>query len=288
MTPSAFSYARPASLTETIALVSEHTTDARILAGGQSLIPLLAQRSLRPRLVIDITRLAGLDRIELQSDHVRMGALVRQEQARLSPVVRADVPALAAALNWVASPVIRERGTVIGNLALNAPGTELPAVAIALGATFVVRDATGERLVAAMDLLGPDRRLDSGSMITHMLWPRATGPGAFYEVARRDGHAPVVGAMAQLNRDQCRIGLCGVAAVGTACHALAREVFVRQPGVPDLAEIDTLLDQDLAGLNASASRLGDAFVDAEYRREVAPIVIQRALDAMRRDRGALS
>lgn len=271
MTPSAFRYARPGSVNEAATLLGEHAADARVLAGGQSLIPLLVQRSIRPRLVIDINRIPHLDRIEIFPDHIRMGALVRQEQARLSPVIREYVCGLSEALEWVASPVIRERGTVVGNLVANVPGAELPAVAIALGARFAVLDRTGERLVAAPDLLGPSCRIAPDALVTHVLWPRSPGHGGFYEVARREGHAPVVGAMIALSQNGCRVGLCGVAATGIACPAVARAIFIHFPTAPPLTEIDQLLDRDLA-----VPVLGNAFVSAEYRREVAPVVIQRA------------
>src|SRR5260370_40495341 len=138
LTPSGFSYAGPGSLDEVVALLGDYGADARVLAGGQSLIPLLAQRAVRPRLVIDINRIPDLDRIEIRPDHIRMGALVRQEQARLSSAVRDEVCGLSEALDWVASPVIRERGTVVGNLDANTPGAELPAAPAARTTTLAV------------------------------------------------------------------------------------------------------------------------------------------------------
>jgi CO/xanthine dehydrogenase FAD-binding subunit len=247
---------------EAATLLGEHAGEARILAGGQSLIPLLVQRSVRPRLVIDINRIPNLDRIELLPDHIRMGALVRQEQARLSPLVRDEVCGLSEALEW---------GTVVGNLVANAPGSELPAVAIALGARFAVRDRSGDHLVAAEDLLGSRGRIAADALVTHVLWPRSPGRGGFYEVARREGHAPVVGAMVAWSTDGCRVGLCGVAATGIACPTVARAIFVRFPSAPHLGDIDQLLDRDLAD-----PLFGNAFVGAQYRRAVAPVVIQRA------------
>lgn len=277
LTPSAFRYARPGSVNEAATLLGEHAAEARILAGGQSLLPLLVQRTVRPRLVIDINRIPHLDRIEILPDHIRMGALVRQERARLSQVIRDEVCGLSEALEWVASPVIRERGTVVGNLVANVPGTELPAVAVALAAKFAVLDRTGERLVAAAELLGSSCRIAPDVLVTHVLWPRSPGCGGFYEVARREGHAPVVGAMVALSQDGCRVGLCGVAATGIACPIVARAIFTRFPAAPHLSEIDQMLDRDLAG-----PLFGTAFVGAEYRREVAPVVIRRAVAAAAR------
>jgi carbon-monoxide dehydrogenase medium subunit len=218
----------------------------------------------------------------MQPDYIRMGALVRQEQARLSSVVRDEVSGLSQALDWVASPVIRERGTVVGNLIANTPGAELPAVAIALGASFAVRDHGGESLVAAADLLGAGRRLAADALVTHVLWPRSPGLGAFYEVARRDGHAPVVGAMVSLSQRHCRVGLCGVAAIGIACPTVARAILVRFPAAPDADEIDRLLERDLEVAAVGNAFVSDAFVGADYRREVAPVVIQRAAVAAAR------
>ncbi len=271
MTPAEFRYARPGSLDDAAALLREHAASARVLAGGQSLIPLLAQRLLRPGLVIDINRIPELDRIEVHGDTLRMGALVRQEQARRSPQVRLEVPGLGEALDWVANPVVRERGTVVGNLIANASGSELPAVAVALSARFVVRDRSGEHEVAAAELLVAGRPVDAATLVTHVLWPRVGGCGAFYEVARRDGHAPVVGAMVAKNVACCRVGVCGLTAVGLDCPRVAAAIFGGWPQIPAADEIDRLLEADLR-----APAVGNAFVAADYRRDVAPTVIRRA------------
>ena len=277
MTPSAFDYARPGSVDEASALLCEHGARARILAGGQSLIPLLTQRVIRPRLVIDINRIPGLGEIEVRSDHLCMGALVRQEQARLHAAVRAEIAGLSEALDWVASSGIRERGTVIGNLVANAPGSELPAVAIALGARLTIRDGKGERLVAAASVLGGGAALAADEIVTHVHWPRLPGLAGFYEVARRHGHAPVVGALVSVGQRECRVGVCGVAAVGIACPTVARGIFATFPAVLGVGELDELLERDLTG-----PVFGNVFVGADYRRDVAPVVIQRALAAAAR------
>jgi CO/xanthine dehydrogenase FAD-binding subunit len=131
--------------------------------------------------------------------------------------------------------------------------------------------------VAAADLLGAGCRLAADAMVTHVLWPRSPGLGGFYEVARRDGHAPVVGAMVSLGQENCRVGLCGVADIGIACPTVARAIFIRFPTAPSLSEIDQLLERDL-----EEPVFGNAFVSADYRREVAPVVIQRAVVAAAR------
>ena len=271
MTPAEFRYARPGSLDDAVALLLDPAADVRVLAGGQTLIPLLAQRLLRPGLIVDINRIPALDRIEVRGDSLQMGALVRQEQARCSALVRHEVPGLSEALDWVASPVIRERGTVVGNLVANTFGSELPAVAIALGARFVVRDPSGEREVAAREFLQAGEGPEARKLVTHVRWPRARGSAAFYEVARRDGHAPVVGAVVAKTAADCRVGICGVTRVGTDCPRVAATLFSGWPRIPAPAEIDRLLEADLGG-----PIFGTAFVAADYRRDVAPTVIHRA------------
>jgi CO/xanthine dehydrogenase FAD-binding subunit len=156
---------------------------------------------------------------------------------------------------------------------------------MALQAIFVVRDRAGARRVAAQDLLGARGKLAADAIVTHVLWPRSGGQGGFYEVARRDGHAPVVGAMVTVSRETCRIGLCGVLAVGTACPTVARAVFSRFPTAPEPAEIDERLVADLGEIPRkplAGDRCTDPFASAGYRREIAPVVIQRAVMAAAR------
>ncbi|HTV80646.1 MAG TPA: FAD binding domain-containing protein [Steroidobacteraceae bacterium] len=271
MKPAPFRYVRPRSVFEAVGLLLEYPGEARLLAGGQSLVPLLSRRLATPALVIDINHIAGLDAIEVLPDRIRMGALVRQEQALRSQVVRAEVAGLAEALAWVANPVIRQRGTVIGNLVANTPGAELPAVAMALGAQFVLRHLGGEETVGAASLLGPGRTVPPQAMVTHVLWPRRPARAGFYEVARRDGHAPVVAAVVTLNAADCRVALSGVMRTALVCPTLAHLIGRHFPDVPAAADFATALSSDLI-----EPVFGDAYSSARYRLEVAPVVSRRA------------
>lgn len=274
MKPAPFHYARPRSVTEAVTLLAARGAGARLLAGGQTLLPLMARRIERPEWVIDINRIDGLDQIELLPTHIRMGALVRQEQARRSEVAREYLAGMTEALDWVANPVVRQRGTVIGNLVANSPGAELPAVALALRAEFVLRHPEGEDTVPAAALLGSDtarNKLPAGAMITHVLWPRREGPAGFYEVARREGHAPVVSAMVSLSDGDCRVALSGVCAGGLSCPAVARLIARRFPQPPDSSDLAGAIEQDLTG-----PLYGDVYSSARYRLEVAPEIIRRA------------
>jgi aerobic carbon-monoxide dehydrogenase medium subunit len=275
MKPAPFRYARPNSVAEAVGLLATDSSAARLLAGGQSLMPLLLRRVERPSLLIDINRIAGLDEIEILPTRIRMGALVRQEQALRSPIVRRDVAGLAAALAWIANPVVRQRGTVIGNLVTNSPGAELPAVAVALGAEFVVRYVNGEETVAARALLDPSQGVPAQAMITHVLWPRRPAHAGFYEVARREGHAPVVSSLVTLTGDDCRVALSGVSPTGLACPSMARVIAERFPRLPEAGDLAGALREDLKG-----SVYSDAYSSARYRLEVAPVVSQRAAHLM--------
>jgi carbon-monoxide dehydrogenase medium subunit len=238
-------------------------------------MPLLARRIERPELVIDINRIAGLDQIEVLATHIRMGALVRQEQARRSSIVREESAGVAEALAWVANPVVRQRGSVVGNLVTNSPGAELPAVALALGAEFVLRSRNGQETVSAATLLGPDKRVPVNAMVTHVLWPRRAGPAGFYESARRHGHAPVVSAMVTLSAGECKVAVSGVCMTGLSCPTMARVIAQQFPRPPERGDLARALRDDLTG-----PVYGDAFSSAHYRLDVAPVISQRAARLM--------
>jgi carbon-monoxide dehydrogenase medium subunit len=273
--PAPFHYVRASSETEAVSLLAEHGTQARLLAGGQSLMPLLTRRIERPQFIIDINRIAGLDRIEISPTHVRMGALVRQQQALRSSIVREYTAGVAEALAWVANPVVRQRGTVIGNLVTNSPGAELPAVALALGAKFELWYPDRYETVPAAALLGADKKVPPDAMVTHVLWPRRRGPAGFYEIARREGHAPVVSAMVSLSNGDWRVALSGVCATGLACPTMARVIAQVFPQPPELSCLAGALKDDLTG-----PLYGDVHSSARYRLDVAPVISRRAAQLM--------
>src|SRR5215475_2771717 len=145
MKPAPFEYHRPVSLAETFDLLDRYGDDGRILAGGQSLVPTLNMRLVTPRAVIDINRLPGLDAIRVTPEGLVIGALVRQEALERSALVREHAPLIAAAMPHVGHAAIRARGTIGGSLALADPAAELPACAVALGATIRVSHREGRR-----------------------------------------------------------------------------------------------------------------------------------------------
>jgi len=200
MKPAPFEYHRAASLAETFDLLDRYGDDGRILAGGQSLVPALNLRLATPRAVIDINRIPDLDAIRVTAEGLVVGALVRQEALERSPLVREHAPLIAAALPHVGHTAIRARGTIGGSLALADPAAELPACAVALGATIRAGRRGGSRDIAADDFFRGiyTTALAPGEIVTELLLPRqaAEWRWGFEELARRHGDFALAGLAA--------------------------------------------------------------------------------------------
>ena len=209
-----FAYARPASVAEALALLDKHRDDARVLAGGQSLVPMLNFRVAAPKVLVDINRIAALSGIKVTKSHVRIGALTRHVELERSPEIAKHLPLLAAAVPHIAHPAIRNRGTFGGSCALADPAAELPACALALGATFVIAAKKGERRVAARDFFKGlyATALRPGELLVAAEFPLAK-PGyksAFGELARRHGDYAMVGIAAHGKGSDVRVVFFGV------------------------------------------------------------------------------
>jgi aerobic carbon-monoxide dehydrogenase medium subunit len=242
-----FAYARPASIAEALALLDKHRDDARILAGGQSLVPMLNFRVAAPEVLVDINRIAGLSGIKVTKTHVRIGALTRHVELERSADIAKHLPLVAAAVPHIAHPAIRNRGTFGGSCALADPAAELPACALALGATFVIAGKKGERRVAAQDFFKGlyATALKSGELLVAAEFPLPK-PGyqsAFGELARRHGDYAMVGVAAHGSKKDIRVVFFGV---GT------RPQLVESDDVEGvLSKLDTL--EPRADLQASAA-----------------------------------
>jgi carbon-monoxide dehydrogenase medium subunit len=200
-----FSYVRADSVEQVLELLAEHGEDARILAGGQSLMPTLNMRLSQPRLLIDINRLRELSGIERRSEHVRIGALTRHADVAGSATVARHLPLIAEAMPHVAHVAVRNRGTFGGSIALADPAAEMPACALSLGATLVLRNTAGRREVAATDyfqgLYQTARRPDE--LLVEALIP-VQQPGCvsvFGELAQRHGDFAIAGVAFHLKVD---------------------------------------------------------------------------------------
>src|SRR5438132_13869908 len=195
-----FAYARPASVAEALALLDKHRDDARVLAGGQSLVPMMNFRVAAPKVLVDINRIGSLAGIKVTRSFVRIGALTRHVELERSADIAEHLPLVAAAMPHIAHPAIRNRGTFGGSCALGDPAAELPACALALGATFIAAGKKGERRIAAQDFFKGlyATALKTGELLVAAEFPLSK-PGyasAFGELARRHGDYAMVGVAA--------------------------------------------------------------------------------------------
>jgi aerobic carbon-monoxide dehydrogenase medium subunit len=206
-----FAYAKPRSLTEALDLLER--PGAKVLAGGQSLIPALNMRLSAPELLVDITGLPGLANIEVRDGAVRVGALCTHTQVERSRDVREHLPLIADAVTHIAHPAIRNRGTMGGSLALADPNAELPACAVALEAQLIVAGRKGERRVPAAKFFKAlyETDLAPNELLVGAEFPKAR-KSAFVELARRHGDYAIVGLAAAVRGAEKRLAFFGMAA----------------------------------------------------------------------------
>jgi aerobic carbon-monoxide dehydrogenase medium subunit len=250
-----------------------------VLAGGQSLVPLLNFRLARPDHIIDLGRLAALGTVDETPGGLVVGAMVRQSQAERSPAVAARCPLLAAALPWIAHPPIRARGTIGGSLAHADPAAELPSVAVALDATFVAVSTRGRREIAAADFFQAHltTALEPDELLAAVRFPAAAaGTGAaFCEVSRRRGDFAMAGVAAQVTLADgaivdARICVSGVAGVPLRCAGSERALLGSRAGAGTLRlAADAALD--------ILDPPGDLHATAGYRKHAAGVLLRRAV-----------
>ena len=282
MKAAAFDYQRAASVEHALALLAEHGADAKLIAGGQSLVPMMAMRLARPALLVDIHRLAELKQVHIGREFASTGAALRQRDVERDAALLAAVPLLGKALRWVGHVQTRNRGTVGGSLAHADPSAELPLAAVVLGATLRLASRRGgERALAADDFF-------LGAMSTALadteclrridwpVWPGTPVACAFDEVAMREGDFAMASAACQLQFDvegrctRAALGLGGLDATPRAFADLAAQLVGQR------------LDADLARSigHAAADQTdpgSDLHADADYRRELGAVLMARVL-----------
>ncbi len=282
MKPAPFQYVASESLEGTLSALAEHGLDAKLLAGGQSLVPLLNFRLAKPSILIDLNRVSELDYIrEADGGGLRIGAMTRQRQLERDPLIARSAPLLHETAPYIAHPQIRNRGTLGGSLAHADPAAELPVVAVALEARFRLQSVGGERWVAAEDfftgLLSTDLAPDE--VLVEVELPRLpprTGC-SFQEIARRHGDFAQVGVAALLTLDEAG-----------ACRR-ARLVYLSVGDVPTVArEAAAVLEQrglsretiEEAAAIASEKEIqptGDIHATSDFKRHLARVLTVRAL-----------
>jgi len=280
--PRPLRYTRPESLAEALAALAESDDpdlEAKVLAGGQSLVPLMSMRLAAPDLVVDINRLPGLSFVEVADGQVRVGALARHAAVLASQAAAAAQPLLRKALRFVAHPAIRNRGTTVGSIVHADPAGEMPAVLALLGGTVRVVSARGERSIPAAEFfLGPlESAVQADELATEVQFPvRSARAGTgFTEISRRRGDYAVCGVAATV----------WLGADGRVDGAKAAYLSMGpSPAVLDLTEALTGAPADSTSFPAAASlaRSGlrpepDIHATAGYRRQLAGVLTERAL-----------
>jgi CO/xanthine dehydrogenase FAD-binding subunit len=280
MKPPQFEYLAPASLEEALALLAQHGDGAKVLAGGQSLVPLLNFRLVRPTYLVDLNEIPGLAYIRQDDGHVAIGALTRQRAVETSALVRERVPLLADAMPQIGHVQIRNRGTVGGSLAHADPAAELPAVVAALEGELVVRSARGERVLRPEEFFVAylTTAVEPSELLVEVrlpVVPPRTGT-AFLEVSRRHGDFALVGVAASVTLDaggactRCAIALTGVGPTPVVAREAAHRLVGAKPTPEALEDVGR---RAAAGLDPD----GDLHASSQYRRHVAGVLTRRAL-----------
>jgi aerobic carbon-monoxide dehydrogenase medium subunit len=277
--PPKFDYHAPASVDEALSLLERYGGDAKILAGGQSLVPLLNFRLSRPAALIDLNRIPSLAYIRSQDGEVRFGAMTRQRTIEFSPVVAERVPLLTEATRWVGHLPIRSRGTIGGSIAHADPSAEYPAVLSALEGSVVARGPKGERTVMAGELFRSylTTSLAAEEILVEVRLPAMpAGAGyAFEELARRHGDFALVGIAAVIAREGERCTLARLATSGTG------PVPVRLREAEQILERDGLGEAAIEAAGRRASELvepdADIHASADYRRHLTGVLTTRAI-----------
>lgn len=278
MKPPPFDYAAPETLEEALDLLSGGR-DAKVLAGGQSLVPLLALRLAAPDLLIDLRRIEGLDTIASSNGSVVVGAMATQHEAEINRLLAERCPLVPDALHHVAHPQIRSRGTVGGSVAHADPAAELPAVVTALDATVRVTGPLGERTIAAADLYATTltSTIAEDEILTAVEFPAApAGSGAAcVEIARRSGDYAMCGGVAQVTVadgafTDVRMVLFGLATTPARLSDLEARLRGAEATPDAIAEVAPAASEGV-------ELTGDDRVPDDYRRQLASVVTRRAL-----------
>lgn len=281
MKPPRFEYHDPTTMGEVLSLLEQYGGEAKLLAGGQSLMPVLNMRLARPAALIDLRRVEGLAYIREEEGLLAIGAMTRHVDLERSPLVAERQPLLTETVRQIGHIQIRNRGTIGGSVAHADPAAELPALLVALGATLVITGTDGIRAVSAADffLMYFTTSIQEQEILTEVripVLPARTGY-AFEELARRHGDFALCGVACTLTLAEagaisdCRLGLTGVGMTPVRPHDAEEHLKGKQPGTELFAEASRIVSH---GITPDA----DLHATAEYRQQLAQVLTARALE----------
>ncbi len=269
MIPAAFDYVRAGSAEEAVSLIGQHGDEAKFLAGGHSLLPLMKLRLAQPSVLVDIGRIGDLSYIRDAGDHIAIGALTRHMDVENSELLGKHVPLLKHAASHVGDPQVRHRGTIGGSIAHADPASDLPATTLALGATYVAQGPSGSREIAAADFyqgfltssLAPDE------MLTEIRVPKMNGAGwSFQKFNRRAQDWAIVGVAVWRRNGDSGVGLVNMGSTPVLATSVS-SALSGGASIEDAAEQAAAEAEPQADLNASV----------EYRQHLAKVLVRRAL-----------
>lgn len=268
MIPPQFDYIRATTTEQAVAALTEYGDDAKLLAGGHSLIPLLKLRLAQPEVVIDVERIPDLAYIRADGDSIAIGALTRHRDVENSEVLAVEVPLLAAAARQVGDPQVRNRGTIGGSMAHGDGAADLPAVVLALGGTLVARGPRGVRQIAATDFFVGflETALEPDELLVEIRVPKAPGGWSFQKFNRRAQDWAVVGVAVATVNGRVGVGLVNMASVPIRATA-TEDALASGAGIGDAAALAAEGTEPPSDIQGSS----------EYRSHLARILVERAL-----------
>jgi len=267
--PAAFDYVRAGSAEEAIRLIGEHGDDAKFLAGGHSLLPLMKLRLAQPSVLVDIGRISDLSYIRDAGDHIAIGALTRHMDLETSSVLAEHVPLLAHAAGQVGDPQVRHRGTIGGSIAHADPASDLPAVVLALGGTMVAQGPNGTREIASSDFYQGflESALEPDELLTEIRVPKVGGAGwSFQKFNRRAQDWAIVGVALVRNNGSSGVGLVNMGST---------PIFAQ--GVVDAMVAGASAADAAAHAADDAEPQSDINASVEYRTHLAQVLVRRAI-----------
>ena len=270
MIPAPFDYKRASSAAEAISIVSQHGDDAKFLAGGHSLLPLMKLRLAQPSVLVDIARVNDLSYIRDAGDHIAIGALTRHTELERSSLLQQHVPLLSHAASHVGDPQVRHRGTLGGSIAHADPASDLPATTLALGATYVAQGPNGTREIAASDFYKGflESALAADEMLTEVRVPKMDGAGwSFQKFNRRAQDWAIVGVAAWRKGANAGVALVNMGSTPILASSV-NQAIAQGASVEDAARLASSEAEPQDDMNASA----------DYRRHLASVLVRRALE----------
>ena len=280
MIPRSFEYYSPRTLDEAVALLQKLGPEAKLLSGGQSLIPMMKLRLVSPEYIVDINRIPGLDYISESDGHLKIGALAREHELESSEIVKTKFPILADTAKVIADPLVRSQATICGNLAHGDPANDHPATMLALGATVVATGPKGQRQIPIEDFFPGlfTTALEPEEILTEIkvpLPPPSSG-GAYLKLERKVGDFATAGVAIQITLDES--GACKRAGVGLTNVGLTPIKATQTEAYLNGKKLDDYAIQEAGKLAASESQpMDDIRGSADYKRDLIRVLTTRAL-----------